>query len=160
GWDAIVRDLLEPEPDDFRTEGAAEYLAGFLDRSDAKAGREAAAVAVASALFGAQIECARCHDHLQGPEWTKAPFDGLVAVLPNTVASSADGRSVLREKGTDRAVTPTFLDGKPLVGPGSPRARLVRYALQPNVPHFQRTAVNRVWKQLLGRGLVEPVDMI
>lgn len=42
----------------------------------------------------------------------------------------------------------------------SRRERLVRHALSPDSPYFKRSLVNRVWKQLLGRGLVEPVDQI
>jgi len=161
GWDAIVRDLLDPDPDNPRKDGATDYLAGFLDRKDEKAGREAAAVAVASGLFGTQIQCARCHDHPQVPEWTKAKFDGLFAVFRDTFVGRSGERRVIRDNAADaKAARPAFLDGTPLTGPGSPRARLAAYALRPDVPHFKRAAVNRVWKQLLGRGLVEPVDMI
>jgi len=44
--------------------------------------------------------------------------------------------------------------------PGGPsrRKRLVEWLTSPNNEQFSKAAVNRVWAQLFGRGLVEPVD--
>lgn len=42
----------------------------------------------------------------------------------------------------------------------SRRALLADYALNANSPFFKRAMVNRVWKQFMGRGLVEPVDQM
>jgi hypothetical protein len=83
--------------------------------------------------------------------------------------------------GHKRVVRPTFLDGtvveeppaaegaaEPAAAPGAPppvppfsrRAALARLALDPRSPYLKRALVNRVWRQLMGRGLVEPVDMM
>jgi hypothetical protein len=42
----------------------------------------------------------------------------------------------------------------------SRRAILADYAFTADSPFFKRAIVNRMWKQLLGRGLVEPVDQM
>ncbi len=42
----------------------------------------------------------------------------------------------------------------------SRRAVLADYALTADSPLFKRAIVNRIWKQLMGRGLVEPVDQM
>ena len=42
----------------------------------------------------------------------------------------------------------------------SRRAVLADYALTADSPFFKRAIVNRMWKQLMGRGLVEPVDQM
>jgi hypothetical protein len=42
----------------------------------------------------------------------------------------------------------------------SRRAILADYALNADSPLFKRAIVNRIWKQLMGRGLVEPVDQM
>lgn len=42
----------------------------------------------------------------------------------------------------------------------SRRAILADYALTADSPLFKRAIVNRIWKQLMGRGLVEPVDQM
>jgi hypothetical protein len=42
----------------------------------------------------------------------------------------------------------------------SRREKLVEMAITASNPYFKRAAVNYVWSQLLGRGLVEPVDQM
>ncbi|QDU96579.1 hypothetical protein Pla8534_44000 [Lignipirellula cremea] len=42
----------------------------------------------------------------------------------------------------------------------SRRAVLADYAISADSPFFKRAIVNRMWKQLMGRGLVEPVDQM
>jgi hypothetical protein len=58
-----------------------------------------------------------------------------------------------------------FLDGavvaEPAAGkPFSRREALARVALAPKSPYFKRALVNRVWRRLMGRALVEPADMM
>jgi len=50
-------------------------------------------------------------------------------------------------------------DGQPLVAPKfSRREKLAEWVVSATNPYFARAAVNRVWSQFLGRGLVNPVD--
>jgi hypothetical protein len=51
-------------------------------------------------------------------------------------------------------------DGLPETPYFSRRAALTKHALTAESPYFKRALVNRLWKQLLGRGLVEPVDQM
>lgn len=48
----------------------------------------------------------------------------------------------------------------PAVPEGSLRKALADYAFVPGNPYFKRAVVNRLWKHLMGVGLVEPVDQI
>lgn len=60
-------------------------------------------------------------------------------------------------------IAPVFLDG---ASPASAdiasnrRAALAKWMTSPENPYFSRAMVNRVWAQLMGRGLVEPVDNV
>lgn len=51
-------------------------------------------------------------------------------------------------------------DGLPEIPYFSRRAALARQALTAESPYFKRAMVNRLWKHLMGRGLVEPVDQM
>src|SRR5262249_18304802 len=110
------------------------------------------------------LQCARCHNHPTVPAWTKAHFDGLRAFFDQTEAKwdprSQSGQYELRDKTAEKGATrPMFLDGTRF-NADRPRMHLAEHALRPEPAHFKRAVVNRVWKQLMGRGLVEPVDMI
>lgn len=160
-WDWIARDLMNPTSDHPRQLGAAEYMAHFLDKTDAKAGRDAATVAIASAFFGTQIQCARCHDHPSVPAWTKAHFDGFRAFFDRAVVNRNKLGVKLEDGPPVKGAGPLmFLDGKKFDTTDKPLAMLANYAIRPETTLFKRSIVNRVWKQLMGRGLVEPVDMI
>jgi hypothetical protein len=160
-WDSMARGLLDPKPEVPWQQGAASYLIAFLSTDDSKAGREGATVAVASALFGAQLQCAKCHNHPTVPAWTKAHFDGLRAFFDHTVVKRDKRDPRLDEEFNSKStVRPLFLDGKRFDAKDRPRSKLADYVVRPEAVHFKRAVVNRVWKQLMGRGLVEPVDMI
>ena len=116
-------------------------------------------------------------------EWTRERFYGLSAFFARTYehaytdagqqTPSASRRSRPASWSTPtrskkKVAAPTFLDGTGLVvqpkdGPAAANRReaLVRAGAGPGKsPYFKRAIVNRVWQQLMGRGLVEPVDMM
>src|SRR5262249_10155438 len=142
GFDQLARELLDPNPNDFRRPNGAEYLAGFLeariDEKDLKPRREAAPGGAASAFFGAPVPGARCHDHPQVPEWTKARFDGLVAIFQSERVETKYGRrTIIKDNPAARPkAAPEFLDGTRLDGQEPLRMQLVRHALRPEAPHF------------------------
>jgi hypothetical protein len=161
GWDVVARELLDPDSAVPGQRKAAAYLSHFLRGDDKKAGREAAAIAVGSAFFGVQLQCARCHNHPTVPAWTKAHFDGLRAFFDQTEVTWTDSADTLRDKSPEKnAIKPMLLDGTRFEPGNGPRAKLARHALTARATHFKRAVVNRVWNQFLGRGLIEPVDMI
>jgi hypothetical protein len=55
---------------------------------------------------------------------------------------------------------PKPLDAVPLASevPGDTRLYFARWLTSPQNPFFARNIVNRVWRNFMGRGLVEPVD--
>jgi hypothetical protein len=129
-------------------------------------------VAVASTFFGVRLECARCHGHPYVEEWKQEHYYGLGAFLHRTESANRGGRPALTEKGNgeltyqDRGRNAhtaqlKFLDDRVIAeGKSGQRQALADYALNAKNPYFKRATVNRVWKQLMGVGLVEPVDQI
>ncbi|HEX4608565.1 MAG TPA: DUF1549 and DUF1553 domain-containing protein [Urbifossiella sp.] len=172
-YDALVRELLttpiSPDADAptpaLRRPEDPNPLA-FYAVKEAKA--ENLAAAASRVFLGVQIECAQCHDH-PFAKWTRDQFwntaaffagverhgDGLFAPI-----SEAGGRREI-SPGTGKAAVPAlFLDeSAPRWADGtSPRAAFAGWVTEPGNRFFARAAANRVWGQLFGRGLVDPVD--
>ncbi|MBA4063155.1 MAG: hypothetical protein C0501_05475 [Isosphaera sp.] len=174
-WDKIARELLEPDDADPVGRGASYFLASRLTGGDRASQLDAVTVAVSSSLFGVQMQCAKCHDHPFVKDWTQANYYGIAAFFARTTAErKGGGAAVLAEKGgaevkyssrkdKDVAARPRFLDNRefdPAAMKGTRRAALIAAGVNADSPYFKRSITNRVWKQLTGVGLVEPVDQI
>lgn len=118
---------------------------------------------VSGTFLGVQIACARCHAH-PFAALTQDDFYGFAAFFART---RQDGpRVVISEAGEVRnPKTGKDASPKPLVGTlqasdigGDRRAILSAWVTSPQNPYFAKAVVNRVWRHLLGRGIVEPVD--
>lgn len=104
---------------------------------------------VSSMFLGTQIACARCHAH-PSDRWTQDDYHAFAACF-------AGHDEVLHPK-TQRPVSPRPLGSLEEANTKDSRAALAAWMISPGNPLFARNCVNRVWKHLLGRGLVEPVD--
>lgn len=184
-WDQLVRQLLVPNPKESDQNGATYFIANRLNRSKEE-NLDHFATSVASGLFGVQMQCAKCHDHPFVEEWKQAHYYGIAAVFTRLERKPENGLpfserpdgelKYLTDKKEEKFADAMFFDSKVLdtaIAPdkngktpkrdGPPvirRELLVNHALSAESPYFKRSLVNRVWKQLLGRGLVEPVDQI
>jgi hypothetical protein len=127
-------------------------------------------------FLGVQLQCAQCHNHpftdwKQTEYWGVADFFEKVQITGprNPVQqqgvpgiAEGNGRQGRRLPLPDSAknVPARFLGG-PEVKLGDkdkPRAVLAQWMTDRDNPYFAKAAVNRVWGQLFGRGLVNPVD--
>ena len=132
----------------------------------------------ARVFFGTQLNCAQCHNH-PFERWTQDDYynwAGLFArvdykIVENNRRDKNDQQefkgdqivelkptgSVLNPR-TGEAATPRFLGGEvPLVTPERDELEALAEWLT-HSPMFARMQVNRIWFQLMGRGLVDPVD--
>ncbi|MEQ9408007.1 MAG: DUF1549 and DUF1553 domain-containing protein [Fuerstiella sp.] len=134
------------------------------------------AAGTARAFLGVRLDCAQCHDHpfdkwQQQQFWNMAAFyagfsrpedaDRDTPAMMLSMAENRDARSI-RIPGTEDVVPAVFLTG------GSPdwnqqpqqtaRDVLADWIVDPQNPWFARMAVNRMWAQFFGRGIVDPVD--
>lgn len=134
---------------------------------------------MAQAFMGINISCAHCHNHPLA-KWTQKDYYGManlfarvrlktfsdsgfrpgVGVLFNnvTVYSAPTGEFM-----DDRLMIP--LPPKPLDAaalsenvPGDTRVYFAKWLTSDQNPFFARNIVNRVWRNFMGRGLIEPVD--
>jgi hypothetical protein len=160
-WDRFARDILTAGGNTL-TNGAANYFVLHKDVTDLN---ETTAVT----FLGMSITCCRCHNHplekwTQDQYWSMANLFSRVAMKNGdragdvTVQSLPFGDVLHPRQGI--AMPPTPLDGKPL----PPEATLDRrqyfadWLTAPDNPYFAKALVNRVWRNFLGRGLVEAED--
>lgn len=126
---------------------------------------ERLAAATARLFLGIRIDCAQCHDHpfdrwKQEQFWQHAAFFTDIQQSRNMVAAPTGEPAMIDIPEQDRKVPATFLDGQQpdWQQAGGSRALLARWIISDNNPYFARAAVNRIWSNFFGTGLVEPMD--
>ncbi len=115
---------------------------------------------VSRVFLGVRMQCANCHNHPLD-RWTQDDYHGLAAVFARLERGrevKLAGRGEVIHPRTGEPAVPRlpgvrFLDAK-----ADERGTLAGWLTDPANPLFARAAVNRLWKELMGRGLVEPVD--
>ncbi|GIW86311.1 MAG: S-layer protein [Isosphaeraceae bacterium] len=166
-WDQFARQILTAKGSTL-SNGAANYFVLHRDPIDLT---ESTSVA----FLGLSLTCARCHNHPL-EKWTQDQYygmanlfarvslkdgagaDGSVAAGDVIVTPAPEG-DILHPR-RNRAMPPQPLDGEPLPldDRGDRRVAFADWLADPSNPYFDRALVNRVWAQLLGRGLIDPED--
>ena len=140
----------------------------YLAAKDGKAENLAGS---ASRLFmGLRIECAQCHNH-PFAKWKREEFWGLAAFFSGIqrqgngdaifqATDTAKSKPEITIPGSKRVIPASFLGGdKPdWKKTPSPREALATWLTSKENPYFAKAAVNRVWSQFFGVGIVDPVD--
>lgn len=115
-----------------------------------------------SELFmGTRLRCANCHNHPLD-HWTQDDYHGLAAIFAKVDVGQAV--TVNLQGATIHPVTlepaiakiPSGDNISPAIE--DPRSEFAQWLINEDNPYFAKAIVNRLWKQLMGRGLVEPVD--
>lgn len=136
------------------------HVVGPANFSRTSADARAHAEHVSQVFLGVRLQCANCHNHPLD-RWTQDDYHGLAAVFARL------------DRGRNVKVLPRGAVSNPRTGePAVPRIPGVRYldadadgrdgfaqwVTAPDNPYFARALVNRLWRAMFGRGLVEPVD--
>ncbi|MFO0906243.1 MAG: DUF1549 domain-containing protein [Pirellulales bacterium] len=152
GWDSLTRELLLADGDSHSV-GPANFARMV---GDARGHAEL----VAETFLGARLGCANCHDHPLD-RWTQDDYHGLAAVF----AKLDRGRRVqLLDRGavtnlrTGEPAVPRIPGVRDLPGTPDPRRDFADWLVAEGRPALARAYVNRLWKVLFGRGLIDPVD--
>jgi hypothetical protein len=129
---------------------------------------------VSQLFLGIRLECAKCHHH-PFEVWSQDDFYSLSAYFAR-IGRKGTGLSPpisggeqmfftakqgdVRHPVTNQVLPPRPLFGKNRTDPdaGDRRQALAAWVVSDDNPYFARVLVNRVWADLMGRGLVEPVD--
>ena len=129
---------------------------------------EDATKTISQAFLGIRMDCAQCHHH-PFEKWGQADFYGLAGYFNGMKRDTLDeNRELVYHPGHRSIAIPVInqaVNTQPLAGPPTtadnttdPRPELGRWMTSAENPYFARLVSNRIWKHLLGRGLVEPED--
>lgn len=159
--DQFARELLTAEGSTY-DHPAANYYRGCDTPIDA-------AETTAQLFLGSRIQCAKCHNH-PFENWTQDNFYGLTAFFsrvsrkPGTrleeeivyVARAGEAH----QPRTGQTMKPWVPGGGDSVGADSAdrRRNFAQWLTAPENPFFARVAVNRIWAEVMGQGIVDPVD--
>lgn len=120
-------------------------------------------------FLGVQLQCAECHNH-PFDRWNMDDYYGFVSFFTGVKRKpgiepretriyfdpSAAPATHLRD---DRPVPAKILGAiEPVRTDGDPRRALAAWLTAPENDMFSRNLANRIWAQMMGRGIVHPVD--
>jgi len=167
-YDEFVREIVTARGSTWQA-GAATV---FRDRREP----DEIATMMSQLFLGIRLECAKCHHH-PSEAWSQESFYSFAAYFgrlgrkgPGVSPPISGGEEVVFTAKTAKPVlhplSGAALEPKPLFGqaPASsdsdadPREALAAWMTGPENEYFAKVIVNRVRADLMGRGLVDPVD--
>ncbi|MDB5313320.1 MAG: Planctomycete cytochrome [Gemmataceae bacterium] len=155
-YDRFVRELIAPSPD---SEGFAKGIKWRGAVNASQVTELQFAQSIGQVFFGANLKCASCHDSFIDA-WKLDDAYGLAAVIADSPLE------VHRcDKPQGRSAGPKFLFPElGTISATAPKAarlqQLAALATHPDNGRFSRTIANRLWHRLMGRGIVQPVDVM
>ena len=150
-YDRSVWEMLTAEGD--------SHAVGPANFSRIGAGPSGMAGYVSETLMGVRLRCAECHDHPLD-HWRQDDYHALAAIFARLDQGrfvSDSGRGQVTHPATGRPALPR-IPGRVDDAHDVDRREFADWLTDPDNPMLARSTVNRVWAQLMGRGLVEPVD--
>lgn len=153
-YDAFVRELIAPS---IESEGFANGIT-WRGRVNASQVRELQfSQNVGQVFLGINLKCASCHDSFID-DWKLDDAYGLAAVVADEPLEIHRCDLPTGRTASTKFVFPELGAIDPNLPRAKRQARLAELLTDPKNGRFSRTIVNRLWRQLMGRGLVEPVD--
>jgi hypothetical protein len=160
-WDQFARDIFTSSGSS-RQNGALNYFVLHKDPIQLTEN-------VTQAFLGQRLTCARCHNHPL-EKWTQKQYYQMANLFSRVGVKNGDtpDESVIFAKTSGdinhprllRPMQPTPLDGEamPLDSVEDRRAHFAEWLTDPKNDMFARNIVNRVWGNIMGRGLSNPID--
>ncbi len=165
-YDAMVRELLTESGQSYNV-GPVNYYRIATDPLDL-------ASSTSQLFTGVRLECARCHNH-PFEKWTRNDYYSFAAFFTEVRSRRVedekdkdsqnyeifDGQGGLRNPATGGIAPPRFLDGNRADGRGNGRPlrqTLADWLTSRDNPYFSQALVNRIWGELFGKGIIDPVD--
>lgn len=161
GWDQFARDILLANGSTLQHGGGNFYVL-HKDTADLSE-------SVAVTFMGMSVTCARCHNHPL-EKWTQDQYWSMANLFSRVSLKNGErpGENIVFEQPAGDVLHPRLgigmppapLDGKALSLDDNRdrRAYFANWLTAKNNPYFAKAIVNRVWRNFMGRGLVEAED--
>jgi hypothetical protein len=153
-YDAFVSELISP------VEGSGGFMRGIKWRGNVNASQTQAiqfSQNISQVFMGINMKCASCHDSFVN-EWTLKDAYSLAAITSEKPLEMFRCDKPTGKVAKAAWIYPELGDIDPSLPRDKRLARLAELMTHPENGRMQRTIVNRLWKQLMGRGIVHPVE--
>jgi uncharacterized membrane protein/mono/diheme cytochrome c family protein len=150
----FVKELISPNKE---SEG---FIKGIKWRGTINSSQRTemqAAQNVAQVFLGLNLKCASCHDSFIS-DWKLADAYAFANIFADTLLEINRCDKPTGKIAGTRILYPELGEIEVNANTEKRLRQLADFLVQPKDGRLYRTLVNRVWAQLMGRGIVEPVD--
>lgn len=153
-YDQFVKELLNP------TENSKGFIEGIKWRGTVNASQRTemqAAQNVGQVILGLNLKCASCHDSFIS-DWKLEESYAFANIFADSTLEVSRCEVPTGKMAKTKILWEELGDIDSMATKAEKLRQLADRLVQPANGRMYRTIVNRVWKQLMGRGMVEPVD--
>ena len=153
-YDQFVKELLNP------TEKSKGFIEGIRWRGTVNASQRTemqAAQNVGQVLLGLNLKCASCHDSFIS-DWKLEQAYAFANIFADSTLEVSRCEQPTGKLAKTKILWEELGAIDSLATKVEKLRQLADQLVQPANGRMYRTVVNRIWKQLMGRGMVEPVD--
>ena len=153
-YDQFVKELLNPD------EKSKGFIEGIRWRGKVNASQRTemqAAQNVGQVLLGLNLKCASCHDSFIS-DWKLEQSYAFANIFADSTLEVSRCEQPTGVMAKTKILWEELGEIDSLATKAEKLRQLADRLVQPANGRLYRTLVNRIWKQMMGRGIVEPVD--
>jgi uncharacterized membrane protein len=153
-YDQFVKDLLNP------TAKSKGFIEGIRWRGTVNASQRVemqAAQNVGQVILGLNLKCASCHDSFIS-DWKLEQSYAFANIFADSTLEVSRCETPTGKMAQTKILWEELGDIDSTASKAEKLKQLADRLVQPANGRMYRTVVNRIWKQMMGRGIVEPVD--
>ncbi|GAA0880603.1 hypothetical protein GCM10009119_35730 [Algoriphagus jejuensis] len=153
-YDQLVKELLNPNA---KSKG---FIEGIRWRGTVNASQRTemqAAQNVGQVILGLNLKCASCHDSFIS-DWKLEQSYAFANIFADSTLEVSRCEIPTGKMAKTEILWEELGEIDSLATKAEKLTQLADQLVQPANGRMYRTVVNRIWKQLMGRGIVEPVD--
>nr|WP_051315170.1 DUF1549 domain-containing protein [Algoriphagus terrigena] len=153
-YDQFVKELLNP------SDKSKGFIEGIRWRGTVNASQRVemqAAQNVGQVILGLNLKCASCHDSFIS-DWKLEESYAFANIFADSTLEVSRCEIPTGKMAKTKILWEELGDIDSTAAKAEKLLQLADQLVQPANGRMYRTVVNRIWKQMMGRGIVEPVD--